>query len=327
MAVVLDTTHVPVRDRRDVLVTSLREVSGSSRVVLEDEASVDARLDLWTFGAAAIFRTESNGITMTRTAKAASDATASHIAIGLHESGTAHHRIGSSTRVVRAGEALVVDVTRPFDYAWRGRGAAQSLNVPAEYLALPADVVRRASTRLPSSPLYRLVCRHIADLTRHADELSSGPMAHSLGTASIELARALVGTAADDTSTAREVVEQTLVTQVRAYVRQHLRDPGLTPESVAAALAVSPRQLYRACANAGLRLEQWIIAERLAHARSELTRPGVRHRSIAMVASMWGFKDPTHFTRRFRAAYGLLPSEWRREAAQPSTSTQPPDRQ
>lgn len=37
-----------------------------------------------------------------------------------------------------------------------------------------------------------------------------------------------------------------------------------------------------------------------------------RHLPIAAVARRWGFKDPTHFTRRFRAAYGVLPSEWRR---------------
>ena len=32
----------------------------------------------------------------------------------------------------------------------------------------------------------------------------------------------------------------------------------------------------------------------------------------AMVARNWGFTDPTHFTRRFRSAYGLTPSELRR---------------
>lgn len=68
--------------------------------------------------------------------------------------------------------------------------------------------------------------------------------------------------ALDDTPDARDVIEQTLITQVRAYVRQHLSDPQLTPESIAAALAISPRHLYRVCANANLRLAQWIITTR-----------------------------------------------------------------
>ncbi|MDT5150765.1 MAG: hypothetical protein QOI01_2498, partial [Mycobacterium sp.] len=32
------------------------------------------------------------------------------------------------------------------------------------------------------------------------------------------------------------------------------------------------------------------------------------------VARRWGFKDPTHFARRFRAAYGMPPSQWLRTA-------------
>ncbi|WP_461122268.1 helix-turn-helix transcriptional regulator [Saccharothrix stipae] len=62
----------------------------------------------------------------------------------------------------------------------------------------------------------------------------------------------------------------------------------------------------------GFSLEQWIIAERLQGARQDLIRPDNHSRTVAMIARQWGFTDPTHFTRRFRAAYGMTPSEWRR---------------
>lgn len=312
MAVLLDTAALPDRERRDALVTALRDTSGASRVTLDDADPVHGRLDLWQFGAAAIFRAESNGVALTRTAKAARSASGEHIAIGVHELGEARHRVGTTTRVVPAGGALVVDVSRPFDYGWRGRGAARSLNVPVEHLALPSDAVWRAGPRLAASPLCGLVSRHIVDLARDAEVLSASPAAVTLGAASIELVRALVATAVEDAPGSRDVVEQTLVTQIRAYVRQHLRDPNLTPETIAVALAISPRHLYRVCADANLRLEQWIIATRLEHAKAELAHPSARHRAIATVARHWGFRDPTHFARRFRAAYGILPSDWRR---------------
>lgn len=57
------------------------------------------------------------------------------------------------------------------------------------------------------------------------------------------------------------------------------------------------------------------IGERLRGAREDLARRDSR--TIAMVAGQWGFSDPTHFTRRFRAAYGITPSEWRRIGAEP----------
>jgi AraC-like DNA-binding protein len=34
--------------------------------------------------------------------------------------------------------------------------------------------------------------------------------------------------------------------------------------------------------------------------------------TIGTVARRWGFTDSTHFSRRFRGAYGLSPREWRR---------------
>jgi AraC-like DNA-binding protein len=104
-----------------------------------------------------------------------------------------------------------------------------------------------------------------------------------------------------------------VVAQVRAYVRAHVRDPGLDAALIAAALAVSVRQLYRLCAMAGFRLEQEIIGQRLTGARAELADPASRHRSIAVVARRWGFADPSHFTRRFREAYGATPRQWRRD--------------
>jgi AraC-like DNA-binding protein len=316
MAVLIDTSVLPERDRRDALITAFRETSGASQVTLDRDEPVRARLDLWSFGAAAIFRAESNGVSMTRTAKAARSASGEHIAIGVHESGVAQHRVSTETRAVPAGAGLVVDVSRPFDYGWRGHGAARSLNVPTEHLALPPDLVWRAGPRLAASPLYPLVSRHIVDMTAVADTLSTSPAAGALGAASIELVRALVATVFDDVPGSQDVREQTLVTQIRTYVRQNLRDPHLTPESVATALAISPRHLYRVCAGVGLRLEQWIIDTRLEHAKAELAHPSARHRAIAVIARQWGFKDPTHFTRRFRAAYGILPSEWRRSCAE-----------
>jgi AraC-like DNA-binding protein len=60
-----------------------------------------------------------------------------------------------------------------------------------------------------------------------------------------------------------------------------------------------------------------VIGKRLEGAKAELgRRPSGRLRSIASVAYSWGFKDPTHFSRRFKAAYGTLPRDWRRHATE-----------
>ncbi len=302
MPVLSETKPLPVPGRREALMHALRERSGAAKVVLADEP-VHARLEHWSFGPLTMFRAESSGFSLSRTAKLAQ-----FVAIAVYEGGQAVHRTEAVTRVVRPGDLLMVDLTRPFDFTWQGYGASRTLQIPLDQLGLPADVVRRAGLRLSHSPLYRLVSRHIHEMSRDADRLSASSASTALGCATIDLVRALILSAADEPP---EVMEQTLVARARAYVRRHLDEPELSPGSIAAALAVSPRQLYRACAAADLRLAQWIITTRLERAKAELTDPRARRQSIATIARRWGFKDPTHFARRFRAAYGMLPSDWR----------------
>ncbi len=252
---------------------------------------------------------------MSRDRRTARGASPDAVAIAVHGAGTGRHQRDGRQRQVRTGDVMIVDVTRPFDFSWSGWGSSTSLQVPISELGMPVAAVQRAATRLESSPLYRIVSRYLVELTRDAERLSAAPTAAALGEASNQLIRALLSGAVDDANGSRDVLEQTLLTQVRVYVDQHLRDPALSADSVAFSLAVSRRQLYRTCTKADFSLEQYIIGKRLENAKSDLASPVGRSRTIGAVAYSWGFKDPTHFTRRFRAAYGLLPSDWRRLSA------------
>ena len=325
MAVLLDTALVAAEDRLDAFRSAMVEASGSTRVDMEAApGGVSGRMELWSFGASRIFAAQSTGVSMVRDTKAARGASPEAMAIGVHGAGLGRHETDTGQRVVRTGDVMVVDVTRPFDFSWSGHGSSTSLQVPIAELGIPLDAVQRAAGRLPSSPLYGIVSRHLVDLTHDADMLSATPMATALGESSTHLVRALlVGAMDDDGPRSREVAEETLMSQVHAYVRQHLRDPALGPESVARALAVSRRQLFRICTRADFSLEQYIIGKRLEGAKAELGSAVGRSRSIAAVAFWWGFKDPTHFARRFKAAYGLLPSDWRRLAAAEASSVPP----
>lgn len=94
-----------------------------------------------------------------------------------------------------------------------------------------------------------------------------------------------------------------------AYVHRQLRDPGLSPERIAAAAYVSPRSLYALFAAHGETPARYVRRLRLTGARRDLERGG---RTVAAVASSWGFADQATFGRNFRAAYGRTPDEVRR---------------
>ena len=89
---------------------------------------------------------------------------------------------------------------------------------------------------------------------------------------------------------------------------------------------MSRRQLFRVCTSAGPSLEQLVIERRLEAAKAELAQVSGRSRTIASVALWWGFKDPTHFSRRFKTAFGMLPRDWRALAASSVEGERPGER-
>jgi AraC-like DNA-binding protein len=316
MPYVLDTAAIPVRDRVEAVHVAMTQASAPCHVIHEDPGGgVHARMGLWDLGGANIFTTRASGIRLLRTAKQAKQDAMPVVALSVQQRADGCHEQLARQQIVAPGELMAVDLSAPYDFSWSGDGAAACIQIPIDQLGLPVDVIRRAVGNVRRSPLCSLVSHHVAHVAVDADRLSADPAAPALGAASIELARALLVSAAHTDRHSREVLADTLLTRVRAYVRQHLTDPDLRPATIAAAHNVSLRHLYKVCAQAGLSLEQWIIGERLRGARDEMLHPESLRRSISMIALRWGFRDPTHFARRFRAEFGMTPSEWRHRSA------------
>ncbi|MCW2578281.1 MAG: Transcriptional regulator, AraC family [Modestobacter sp.] len=314
MVSLLDTDRLPAADRRPGQVAAWLEATMISRVrFTEPPLPRRARLDGWDVGGIPVLRADLCGeLVLTCSAAGAREDAEPTVSFAVQELGMALQDQFGSQRVVPQGALALTEVTSAYEYRWSGRGACRALQLPVSQLGLPVDVVRRAVPLAHRSPLYGLVRAHLAQVTRDAEQLAREPLVHSLASATIDLARALLASAFSSGRAMDDVVAETLLTQVRSYVRQHLTEPGLDAEQVAAAHAISVRQLYRLCAAAQFSLEQWIIHERLEGARAELSDPASRDRSIAMVARHWGFTDPSYFSRRFRRAFGLTPRDWRR---------------
>jgi AraC-like DNA-binding protein len=314
MTRLLDTDTLPWHERVDAIHEAMRATTPPCRLVHENvSGQLRARIDLWEFGRVTLWRNESSGLRMIRTERHIRQETPEVVALGLQLFGPATIAQPHSKTALGSGDLLASDLTVPYEYATSPASAASALSIPYDVLGLPVDVVRRAAPRLRSSSMYGLVAGHVLWLTRNADLLCSDAGAAALGSASLELVRALLVSAAHDPARTRQVMAETLLTRIRAHVRAHLRDTDLTPASIAMAHNISPRQLYRLCAEAGFSLEQWIIDLRLERAKEELRRT-TGGATIAAVAYSSGFTDPAHFGRRFRAKYGMTPRDWRRSA-------------
>jgi len=115
-----------------------------------------------------------------------------------------------------------------------------------------------------------------------------------------------------DVSPGRVLAEQALL-----CVHSHLHE-GLTVDSLAAALHVSPRTLQRGLGHAlGCTPRQLILAMRMREARRLLLTEAL---SVKEVAARLGFADQHHFTHCFTTFYHVAPSRVRRREAFVSAS-------
>ncbi|MGC5013917.1 helix-turn-helix domain-containing protein [Streptosporangium sp. DT93] len=106
-----------------------------------------------------------------------------------------------------------------------------------------------------------------------------------------------------------------LLARIHVFVERHLDDPRLSPAMIARAHNISDRSLYRLFQDESVTVSQLIHRRRLERCRDDLADPGNRDRPIHAIAARWGFGAAAHFTRAFRAAYGLSPREYRHRYA------------
>jgi AraC-like DNA-binding protein len=99
---------------------------------------------------------------------------------------------------------------------------------------------------------------------------------------------------------------------VKLFIEQHLRDPDLTPCSVAAGTKLSTRYLRMIFASENETVSAYILRRRLEQCARQIADPAWRGHSMTEIAFGWGFNSAPHFTRTFRDRFGLPPREYRR---------------
>jgi len=104
---------------------------------------------------------------------------------------------------------------------------------------------------------------------------------------------------------------------IKADIEDNLTRPGLGAAAMAARHGISDRYVRSLFAEEGTSFSDYVAARRLDRARAELADPGRDGRTISQIAYDCGFGDISWFNARFRAAFGMTPSEFRAGAAVP----------
>ncbi|MDX6761522.1 AraC family transcriptional regulator [Streptomyces sp. F8] len=316
----MDLDTLPPEDRVDAFHHAMNDASVPNDIVHESpESGIRARFETWRVGGLDLFDVRSTGFEVRRTAKHVRwHRDRPVVSVSLQTSGTHRAENAGERYVLGPDDIGVFHELTPRRYGWAGDGASWAVTIDMEHLGVPVDTVVQASVRLRASPLHDLVLAHLRSLRRDPGLLEADPGAAALGNATTDLVRALLTSAAHpaDDRRVRAAMDDSLAHRILAYTRRHLTEPDLTPDRIARAHCISKRQLYTTLGQAGIRLEQWVISERLEAACRLLASPQNAGLPVSAVAARSGFTSPSHFTRRFRDAYGTTPREWRRHRNQ-----------
>lgn len=103
-----------------------------------------------------------------------------------------------------------------------------------------------------------------------------------------------------------------LLVRVREYIDEHIDDPELDPERIAAAHYISRRHLHKLFTQTDSTVAQWIRDRRIELCRRDLADPTMASLPIVGIAARRGFANPSHFSHLFKQSTGQTPAEYRR---------------
>ncbi|MEU1786841.1 helix-turn-helix domain-containing protein [Streptomyces sparsogenes] len=222
-------------------------------------------------------------------------------------------RLEQDTRDVtlRAGDVFIYDMARPLRLTLSESFQTKSLVVPRQILGLDeSDLRRLTASPLRSDALGGLLPTFLDRLGDTAGTYRPH-IGELLARNVVDILTVLADERLGRTSTDTPSGDAAMLLRIRAYIDRHLADPELSPRTIAEAHHISVRYLHKLFEGEDTTAGRWIQSRRLEACRRDLGRRETMGRTIAAVAHRWGFASAAHFSRVFRAAYGVSPREWR----------------
>jgi AraC-like DNA-binding protein len=216
--------------------------------------------------------------------------------------------------LLRPGDMAIYDTTRPYRLVSDDHMRHIVLMIPRTCIDLTsADIRELTATRLPGDRAMSQVLRPFL-LFLAADAgplrgLSGVRLAHT----TVDLVTTLVASELDVRRDGGLEPRRRLLGQIKQFIEDNLADHHLTPSQVAACHFISVRRLHQLFESDGTTVSTWIRTRRLEHCRQMLDDPVHADRSVSEIGARWGLPDAPHFSRVFKAAYGVSPRQFREE--------------
>ncbi|MDX3237445.1 helix-turn-helix domain-containing protein [Streptomyces sp. ME03-5709C] len=312
----------PPAQREEYWVEAVRQAATRLEIRPRDDTAVYGSAWAASVGEIHVGHVEAGPQRMARTRKIIADASDAPLLLSLQEAGTSVVAQGRRETLLTAGDLAVFDARRPFLRDFPGRFRQNIAAVPFEMLEVPGSSLTKVIGQVypPTHYIGGILASFVSRLAAAAESGDRLPGTDQhLQRGIIDVLTALAAHEGRLHTQATATAEETLRLLVRDYIGAHLHRPELCPAMIAAAHHMSVRYLHKLFQDEDMTVSRWINHRRLEACRADLACPALAGSTVEAIARRRGFVSPAHFSRSFRAAYGMSPGEWRRTAGDRDT--------
>ncbi|MFB9434636.1 helix-turn-helix domain-containing protein [Streptomyces showdoensis] len=308
----LTTASVPDREKVAYWNDAVSRALVPLTVTPRGEGPFDGRIASGRLGYLQVCTMEADAERVSRTPALIAGSSEALVSVAVQISGTATVVQDGRRAEVAEGELVVCDTTRPYSVDYPQRFATHVFQLPRRTLGVPDDDVRRVTGSAigTADGVGAMLLPFLATLASSGADRYPQVVANRLAGNVVDLLSTLIAERAHHGGTESDGRSH-LMLRVLDHINRNLGDPDLSPERIAREHRISVRYLHRLFEGEGTTVGQFVRRRRLEECRRELARRGRTTPTVSAVAQRWGFVNPAHFSRSFRAEYGVSPREWR----------------
>lgn len=214
--------------------------------------------------------------------------------------------------VLRPGDGAVSDAARPYFLRFDKPLGCVSVKVNKRELLNRVSGMENltALSLAEGSRLNPLVFNYMVNLIRQMPRLEADSAVRAVEVFK-ELLAASLNEMLRDSPVPMSEYRAACRIRIKAFIEQHLGDPALNPAFVAHAMKLSVRYINKIFEDERSSLGRFIWQRRIERCAAQLRDPAFAHLSVSAIALEQGFNDLSHFSRSFKARFGLAPRDYR----------------
>lgn len=272
--------------------------------------SFEAEIETGVLGNVGLVLFQNSPMQVSHTARHVASTKSDHLFVCRQLSGKLFLEQEGRAISLESGDVMLLDPLLPYEGRFSRDSKTLVLQIPRRELEARVGKTRKMVSLLikpirTEDSLTSSVLAMLPSLAGNMSSISEEMVGcHAIDLIAVSLMKATEG-ACPRVSSAKALV----LSNIRTAVEARLTDRKLDPQKVANIVGVSVRYANNVLAEHGTSVTRYIRERRLARCRHALEDPNQAHRTVGEIAYAWGFSDLTHFGRRFKQAYGVLPSE------------------